>query len=52
MPAGSLEEEHALVLFDSWGTRVPVGTGEGMGAPVPPVSVDPEAVAVNDAVVK
>jgi len=49
-PPGSLDEEHALVLFDSCCRTVPTGTG--LDPPVPPVRVGPDGVAVKDAVEK
>src|SRR2546423_15099628 len=53
---GSVDEEQALVLFEVCCSSVPIGVGGGGGGgggvPVPPVRVEPEGVAVKDAVPK
>ena len=55
---GSADEEQALVLLEVCCSSVPIGVGGGGGGGgggvpfVPPVRVDPEGVAVKDAVGK
>jgi hypothetical protein len=46
LPPGSLDDEQALVLLELWAIKVETGAGP----PMPPVRVDPDAVAENEAV--